>query len=176
VVNFRARISKINLSVLEACIIYFFIYGFIGWLIDSMYRSFENQQIIFGGMFQSFFWPVPLAPIYGFGALILVAFKKLLWNRHLLIVVPIVGIILTAVEYCGGELTLAVLRHRAWDYSNNFINLRGHIDLLHGICWTALGWAFIKFVHPSVEIMTARILMRLKAGRVYFVDKMNRIR
>ncbi|MFA5127739.1 MAG: putative ABC transporter permease [Patescibacteria group bacterium] len=157
----RSKISKINLSVIESGIIYFVIYGFIGWLIDSMYRSFEAGQIIFGGMFLSFYWPIPFAPIYGFGALILIAFKKVLWNKNPFLVVPAVGIILTAVEYLGGEFTLAVLQHRAWDYSKNFLNFRGHIDLLNGLCWMALGWAFVKFIHPAVEILAKRILTRL---------------
>jgi uncharacterized membrane protein len=127
VLKIRVLIGKINLSVIESGIIYFFIYGFVGWVIDTMYRSFENGQIIFGGMFQSFFWPIPFAPIYGFGALTLIAFKKVLWNRNPLLVVPVIGVIMTAVEYSGGELTLALLRHRAWDYSNYFLNFRGHL-------------------------------------------------
>lgn len=159
--NFRAPISKINLSAIESGIIYFLIYGFVGWIIDSLYRSFETGQIFFGGMFQSFFWPIPFAPIYGFGALVLIVFTKTLWNKSPLLVVPVLGVIMTAIEYSGGELTLALLQHRAWDYSSYFLNFRGHIDLLHGIYWMFLGWAFIKYIHPSVEKLAKKLLARL---------------
>ena len=172
---FRAQISKINLSVIEKAVFYFLIYGFIGWIIDCIGQSSAYGHIVLGGMFRSFLLPIPFAPIYGFGALALIAFKKVLWNKHPLFVMPIAGIILTAVEYLGGELTLVLFHHSAWDYSKNFLNFRGHIDLFNGICWMFLGWAFIKFIHPPVEKLVEKFLGWAKKERSRIVDKINEI-
>lgn len=174
--NFRAKIGRLNLSVLEAGVIYFFIYGFIGWLMDSVYGSFLAGQIVLGGMFKSFLLPIPFAPIYGFGALVIILFRKPLWDKHPLLSVPLIGLIATTVEYFGGVITVALFHHRAWDYSGNFLNLQGHISLFYAILWMALGWAFIKFIHPAVEKTVDRFLVGVKGEERKPLDKNKRAR
>jgi len=136
------------LKVVTRILFYFFFYAFLGWMLDTCYSSFIDGRLEFGGMFKSFFLPVPLAPIYGFGALILIGFKRFLEKRGHLSLLFLAGLILSAVEYAGGLFTTAVLQHRAWDYSQNFANLQGHIDLWHGFLWMMLGWFFVRYLHP----------------------------
>ena len=156
--KFLLKFFKLDLSVLEQYLAYFVIYGFIGWVIDTMHDSFFNGHLILGGMFKSFLLPIPFAPIYGFGALVIISVKKYLWNKNPLLLAPVAGAIMTAVEYFGGVITLAVFGHRAWDYSNRFANFQGHIDLYHGILWMILGWGFIKYIHPAVEKGVQKLL------------------
>ncbi|PIT88595.1 MAG: hypothetical protein COU29_02345 [Candidatus Magasanikbacteria bacterium CG10_big_fil_rev_8_21_14_0_10_36_32] len=161
-VNLREKISGLNLSVVEEGVMYFFIYGLIGWLIDTVFESMIFDQLLPGGMFQSFRLPIPFAPIYGFGALAIIYLTKRLWNKSLILSVPLAGIIATAVEYFGGIITVALFGHRAWDYSGSFLNLHGHTNLFYAIAWTFLGWSFIKFIHPPVEKIVKVFLMRLR--------------
>lgn len=156
--KFFLKFYKPDLSVLEQYVAYFLIYGFVGWIIDTMHDSFFSGHIVLGGMFKSFFLPIPFAPIYGFGALVIISVKKYLWNKNPLLLMPVIGVMITAVEYFGGVITLSVLGHRAWDYSNRFANLHGHIDLYHGILWMILGLGFVKLIHPSVESGVQRLL------------------
>lgn len=170
-INLRGKISGLNLSIVEEGVMYFFIYGSIGWLIDSVFNSFLFGQITPGGMFRSFLLPIPFAPIYGFGALAIIYLTKRLWNKSLILSVPLAGIIATAVEYFGGIITVALFGHRAWDYSGSFLNLHGHTNLFYAIAWTFLGWSFIKFIHPAVEKSVIKFLTWLKAERARIVDK-----
>ncbi|MDD2758496.1 MAG: putative ABC transporter permease [Patescibacteria group bacterium] len=163
-INLRAKISRLNLSVLEEGVMYFFIYGLVGWLIDTVFESMVFGQFLPGGMFRSFLLPVPFAPIYGFGALAIIYLTKHLWGRHIILSIPLVGVIATAVEYCGGVMTIALFGHRAWDYSGSFLNLQGHTDLFHAIAWTLLGWSFIKFIHPAVEKFVKNFLAKMNFG------------
>jgi len=140
--------SKNFLKNAELIIFYFILYSFLGWILDTCYSSLVEGQLEFGGMFKSFFLPVPLAPIYGFGALTLIGFKKFLESRGHASLLFLSGLILSAVEYFGGLFTVSVLQHRAWDYSQNFTNLGGHIDLWHGFLWMLLGWFFVRYLHP----------------------------
>jgi len=163
--KFFSKFFEPDLSVLEQYVAYFLIYGFVGWLIDSMHGSFVSGYIILGGMFKSFLLPIPFAPIYGFGALLIISVKKLLWNKNPLLLMPVVGAIMTTVEYFGGVITLSVLGHRAWDYSKNFANFHGHIDLYHGVLWMVLGLGFVKLIHPSVEKGVQKLLMAFHSIR-----------
>ena len=54
--------------------------------------------------------------------------------------------------------TVGVLQHRAWDYSQNFANLGGHIDLWHGFLWMMLGWFFVRYLHPVNKKFAEKIL------------------
>lgn len=174
--SFRAKISGINLSALEEGVVYFFMYGFIGWLIDSVFNSFVVGQIAPGGMFKSFLLPIPFAPIYGFGALAIIFLTRHLWKKHPILCIPLVGIIGTAVEYFGGIITVALFHHRAWDYSGSFANLQGHVNLFFGIMWMALGWAFVKFIHPVVEKFVKNLLVKVNFGHLGVIDRKNKIR
>jgi len=150
-IKFDSIISEKIFNIIKAGLFYFLIYGLIGWLIDSIFDSLVFGYLVLGGMFRSFLLPIPFAPIYGFGALVLISFKKIFWNKSPWIILPTVGVIINTIEYFGGVLTLLVLGRRAWDYSGSFANLHGHINLLHGILWMFLGYAFIKIIHPHVE-------------------------
>jgi len=169
--KFFLKSFKIDLSWLEQYVAYFLIYGLLGWIIDTMHDSFFNGHLILGGMFKSFLLPIPFAPIYGFGALLIISVKKILWDKNPWLLMPIVGLMMTAVEYFGGVITLAVFGHRAWDYSNRFANFHGHIDLYHGILWMVLGLGFVKLIHPSVEKGVQKLLARIHG----VVDKNKKI-
>ncbi len=145
-------------KVFITVIFYFFLYALLGWFIDTCYSSFVDGRLVFGGMFKSFFLTVPLAPIYGFGALTLIGFSKFLESKGHTLLLLFSGLILSFVEYIGGIFTVGVLQHRAWDYSQNFANLGGHIDLWHGFLWMILGWFFVRYFHPVNKNFVEKIL------------------
>ena len=150
----RTPAFKITVSIL----FYFFLYGFLGWIMDTACNTFFVGHLDFGGMFKSFFLPIPFAPIYGFGALILIACSKFLEKRGNFSLFFLTGILMTAVEYVGGVFMVNVLYHRAWDYSGNFANFQGHIDLRTSIMWMFLGWFFIRYFHPVVRKLAGNII------------------
>lgn len=145
-------------KVFITVIFYFLLYALLGWFIDTCYSSFVDGRLVFSGMFKSFFLPVPLAPIYGFGALTLIGFSKFLESKGPTFLLFFSGLILSFVEYIGGIFTVGVLQHRAWDYSQNFANLGGHIDLWHGFLWMMLGWFFVRYLHPVNKNLAEKIL------------------
>lgn len=141
----RQRVSKFILSIF----FYFVIYSFLGWVIDSGYNSLVNMSWQPGGYFKSFSLPLPFAPIYGFGALTLVALKRSLQRQHPILLYLLAGIYTTAVEYLGGWWMVTIYYRRVWDYSDEFLNLNGHISLEHTFWWFILSALFIKLIHPQ---------------------------
>lgn len=128
----------------------FIFYSFIGWILDSSYSSLINGKIIYGGIFKTWRKPIPLAPIYGFGTLLLIISYDLLKTSGLLFQLVYLAVILSLLEYISGWLSVKILKRRVWDYSDSFLNIHGHIDLWHTISWTILGLIFL-YIHPFVE-------------------------
>ena len=133
----------ITISILE-----FLFFSFLGWLLDSGYRSLTEKKWINAGYFKG-----PLCPIYGFGGLVLMfIFKQLNFLLPwLLILVAAIGVIL--VEYLGGLFTEKVLKVKLWDYSQSQYHLGGHIDLRHSLYWLVLSVAFYFFVYPPIRVL-----------------------
>ena len=60
------RVNKQRKWLLEKYVSYFFIYSFIGWVIEVIVMLFETKEFVNRG-----FLHLPLLPIYGFGAVLI---------------------------------------------------------------------------------------------------------
>lgn len=129
-------------------ILYFLVFSFIGWIIDSGYRSIHDKKITNAGYFKQ----LPICPIYGFGGIILVTLFKFFKNENLFITFIIAAITMVLVEYIGGLFCDKVLNQRLWNYSNSKFNLHGHISLLQSFYWTVLVIIFYFFFFPQILI------------------------
>ncbi|MBI4144618.1 putative ABC transporter permease [Candidatus Woesearchaeota archaeon] len=123
-------------------LVFFIVFSFVGWVIDTGYRSAVDRRYAPGSIFPFF------APIYGFGGIILV----ILFNTSLnpAIHVLIGGIAATTVELVGGMFCVKFLRRRLWDYSKNRWQYRGHIDALHTVCWFIVT-AALRMLFPYMQ-------------------------
>lgn len=109
----------------------FVIFSFVGYLLDTGYRSLVEGTFTQGTLFPG------IAPIYGFGGVFLVLlFSTWKVNTYLQVAVGTIGV--TLIELLGGLFTTHILGVRLWDYSNNFLNFLGHIDALHFLFWLIL--------------------------------------
>ncbi len=126
-------------------IILFAVYSFMGWIIEVIYRSITQRQIINAGFLFG-----PFIPIYGFGAsfIILLEFQIKQWPLPVIIVTY--GILLTVIEYIAGFILEKTFKLKLWDYSQNKFNIHGRICLLFSLFWTALAIIFVMFIHPFI--------------------------
>lgn len=145
-----------------AAVFYFLLYSFLGWVTDSVYNSLTHWYWQPGGLFRSLFWPLPFAPIYGFGAWVLILLKQFFGRFHRVWLFIAAGIYASAVEYLGGLWMVWIFNRRAWDYSDEFLNLNGHISLWHTFLWCVLGWLFIWFIHPMGRWLFEKIFGGLR--------------
>jgi len=112
-------------------IIEFFIFAFIGWVIDSIYGSIKYKRKVISGYFKN----IPLCPIYGFGGILLLNSFALLRHEPAWLVITITTTLIIALEYIGGRLSELVLEERLWDYSDERFNLHGYISAWHSFLW-----------------------------------------
>lgn len=127
---------------------FFFVYCFVGWIIESSYVSFKTKKLTNRGFMHG-----PFIPIYGFGAM------ALLITGTILIKWPVAvffGSLLVAsiLEFFTGMAMEAVFKVRYWDYSDQPFNICGHVCLGTSLCWGGLGVVLIYFLHKPVEALS----------------------
>jgi uncharacterized membrane protein len=129
-------------------IVEFLLFAFIGWLLDSGYRSLVTRKWVNAGYFRG-----PICPIYGFGGLTLIFIFKYLNIFPWPVLLLICGLTLTLVEYFGGVYCEKVLHIKLWDYSQALVNISGRIDLIHSFYWTLLAGITYFLLYPYIIIL-----------------------
>lgn len=128
-------------------LIFFFIYCFIGWIIESTYVSVKCRHLVNRG-----FLRLPLLPLYGSGAIIML-WVSLPFQDNLILVFISGMIGASALEYATGYVMERLFKMKYWDYSQNPFNLNGYICLGTSIAWGFLTIFLTEFVHRPVEHM-----------------------
>ena len=124
---------------------YFIIYSFIGWVLESTYKSVLQKRWVNSGFLHG-----PICPIYGYGAMIMyLSLRNLTDNIFILFWFGL--IVLSAFEYVVGWFLEITFKTKYWDYSKKMFNIHGRVCLQNSLYWGALGVVFMKLIHPSVE-------------------------
>lgn len=127
---------------------YFFIYGFLGWCVEVVFKALQK------GVWQNRgFLNGAICPIYGFGLcavlLILEPYKDNLWILYFGSV-----LVTSALELVTGFLMDKIFHKRWWDYSRMPLNINGYVCLLFSLVWGVACVIFVRFIHP----VTARLV------------------
>ena len=136
-------------------IIYFITYSFLGWVMESIFRSISERKIINTGFLKG-----PFCPIYGVGAIIMLLFLKR-FSDNLIVLFIVSVVVLTIWEYLVGVLLEKLFHTKYWDYSNNKFNFQGRICLMNSIFWGILGLVFVKYIHLLIESLIEKIDFRI---------------
>lgn len=125
-------------------IAYIIIYSFLGWILESIYKTIYCKRPVNSGFLLG-----PLCPIYGFGAAIM--YLCLDNFKDNIILLFIAGVIIFSIwEYSVGFFLEKIFKTKYWDYTNNKFNLHGRICLFMSMVWGVLGVIFIKVLHPGI--------------------------
>ncbi len=92
----------------------------------------------------------PFCILYGMGVAGFYAGTVLLWKKNILWRFFFFALVADVIELLCGLLLEFGLHMRAWDYSRQFLNFRGHISLQMTFAWGALGSAF-SYAVPYIE-------------------------
>jgi len=125
--------------------LYFFVYSVLGWCCEVAFCSIPAGHFINRGFLNG-----PYCPIYGTGALIVVA--TLQPYIHEPSAVFIIGMVSTSiVEYISSWLMEVTFHARWWDYSQNMFNLHGRVCLMNSTLFGIMTLVVIYIVHPVVS-------------------------
>ena len=132
--------------------VYFFIYSFIGFLLESIYTLITKGCFLWKKCFLFNY----LCPVYGLGAIsILFSVRNI--REYKLLSVFVGSIIATLVEFIFHLLYEEFLGISLWDYSDYLFNIQGRVCITFTIFWSILSGLLIYVVHPVVKKYTASI-------------------
>lgn len=124
---------------------FFFIYSFVGWCGEVVFKSVRRGHFINSGFFNG-----PVCPIYGFGAISVILILHPIQNNLLLLFVG--AVVLTSVlELATGYFLNIAFHTRWWDYSKQKFNLGGYICPLFSLVWGVACIFLIKVFQPIVK-------------------------
>ncbi len=132
-------------------VLLFFFYCLCGWIWESCYVSLCQRRWVNRGFLHG-----PLLPIYGSGA-ILILLATIPVAEDLRLVWLFGMLAATALEYVTGDVMERIFKVRYWDYSHQKCNLNGHICLTSSIAWGFFSILLVRFVHPPIARLLARV-------------------
>lgn len=153
--------------------LFFYIYCFFGWIIESTYVS-----VCTGNWVNRGFMRGPVIPIYGTGAIIIL-FAVIPFRTSPILVFIIGTIAASVLEFVTGFVMERIYKVRYWDYSDKPFNLCGHICLFNSLCWGVLSILLIYLVHSWVEkgvlFLNDMVLLSIDSGisSLFIVDLFN---
>ena len=139
-------------------ILYFFLYSFIGWLMETVLCSVRERRFINRGFLNG-----PLCPIYGCGVLLILycllpvrdAISNL--SAALPVVFAAGAGLASAVEFLTSWLMEKLFHARWWDYSSHRYNLGGRICLSISLAWGGLATGIVYILHPILADCIGRL-------------------
>ena len=138
-------------SPLSQMFLYFVWYALLGWVMESIYCSVKERRWINRG-----FLHLPICPIYGVGALIMVNFFAPLTGNLVLFYVA-ATVVMSAWEYFVGWLLEVTTHMKYWDYSDRKFNLKGRICLANCLWWGIIAYVAIYWIHPATAELFSRL-------------------
>lgn len=148
------------LSQILKLLLYFIVYSFFGWIIESVFKSIIQRKFVNSGFLYG-----PFCPIYGFGAIIMLLFLEP-FKQNIILLFCVAFFVLSIWEYIVGCFLEKKFNTKYWDYTDNFLNIKGRVCLQNSIFWGILGVVFVIFIHP----FTARYIEGLNDQAVIYLD------
>ena len=126
-------------------ILYFFVYGFLGWCTEVIFAAFKQHRFVNRGFLNG-----PICPIYGVGVTLVIACLEAFQSNLLLLYISSV-ILVTVLEGVTGWAMDKLFHNKWWDYSKLPFNIGGDVCLLFSLIWGVACVFIVYFVHPLIH-------------------------
>ena len=132
---------------------YFFIFSFLGNVIERFFYKDGNSGILYG------YW----TPLYGIGVILIIFIYKFINNKikkkiPLNIVLFIsCFIILCLIELLAGYLIELIFKVNFWNYSNHTFNITKYTSLEMGFVWGIGSIILINIIKPLFDKIVNKI-------------------
>ncbi|MBP7554322.1 MAG: putative ABC transporter permease, partial [Spirochaetes bacterium] len=136
----------------SSVVLYFYLTSYLGWLLESTYRSISEKKIINSGFLFG-----PFVPIYGFGAIIIYFLSFALKDNSYVFQTTIYGFTSIFLEYLTALFFEKIFKIKLWDYSKEKINIHGRICLKFSLIWIILVVFIVEFGQKYLLILINKI-------------------
>lgn len=140
--------------------IMFFIYSFVGWIVEVCYYGVTEGKFINRG-----FLGGPICPVYGLGFYgVIWLFLPYMHNFPVLFFGS--ALVATTVELLAGVILYWIFHLRWWDYSEYKFNFHGFICVRFSIYWGIACSLGMFILHPLVSKIISIMTSPIKHGVV----------
>ena len=159
--------NRKKLSRFYVYVLYFLLFSFIGWLIETCFSFYALGHFTKRGFLYG-----PLCPIYGWGALILIMFFSTYKKNNLKLFIY-AALIFSVFEYLVSFGMEALFSLKWWDYTDEFMNLNGRISIFYSFAWGIIAILVINFIYPffkkKINILLSKIPYRVQFLTINFL-------
>lgn len=158
--------EKNKMLKFQNLIIYYFIFGIIGWILEMIYG-----YLLFGHFVERGFLYGPICPIYGWGVVFMVLIAEHFKNKNTNVAIKflVITIMFTILEYTVSFLLEALFGQRWWDYSNEILNLQGRVCIAFSFMFGILGIIFIEFVYEPSKKLINKIREKISTKTIWII-------
>lgn len=125
-------------------VLYFFIYGFVGWCTEVAYATVKQKKFVNRGFLNG-----PICPVYGVGIGMVVILLEPM-NGTIVSLYVVSTALVTTIEGVTGYLMDKLFHHKWWDYSNQPLNIGGYVCLLFSLAWGVACVLIVRVIHPFI--------------------------
>ncbi len=130
-------------------ILYFALFAFLGWIVECVFYFIVEKGLVNRGFLYG-----PFVPLYGFGALSILAVSHYAQSLHTAIIIVLCTLLVTVMEYVSSFILEKYYSLRLWDYSDEKLNIRGRICLKYSLFWMSMIFVQITFLQSyTTEVM-----------------------
>ena len=131
-------------------VLYFIIYSFLGWCLESIYKTIMYKKATNSGFLYG-----PFCPMYGIAAVLMIIIADV--SNNIFVIFLISFFVFSIWEYLVAVLLEKMFNTKYWDYSNLKFNIQGRVCLKNSVYWGILGVALIFVLQPLVVKATDMI-------------------
>ena len=113
----------------------------------------------------------PMTAVYGIGIIAILLLNKYLFKKmkssksiKLIVEFIILTLVLSLIEYIGGNVLNILFDIDMWDYSKDTINFGKYVCLKNSLIWGIMGVAYIHIIKK----FTDKILSKITIKETYF--------
>ena len=147
----------------------FFLYSLVGFGLELLFAQVthspkpDRKCLLF----------LPLCPVYGLGAVLILALPDALRQTPWLLVLC-AALSATAVEYGMSLFYESVWKVKFWDYSALPLNLHGRVCLLFSLFWAGLSLPLVYWLQPKVDVLISELpnVLLLPLTLVFLADSL----
>ena len=137
-------------------ILYFFIYSFLGWLLEVFCKFFEEKKFVNRGFLLG-----PICPIYGYCVVLMILLIGT-GDKDILSIFLKSILVCSIIEYSTSYIMEKVFKARWWDYSNKRFNINGRVCLETMLPFGILGTLALYFLQPNFSKFVSLFSFKVK--------------
>lgn len=149
--------DNFNIKSILVILFLFFIGCVMGWCIEVIFRKFFSKSNPSHKWINPGFLIGPYLPLYGSGLVVLYLLSLIHIDAvdshpilQKVLIVLIMAVAMTVVEYIAGRIFIIGMNIKLWDYSDEWGNIQGIICPLFSFFWGVIAALYYFFLHPHI--------------------------